>query len=321
MRRLAIWTTAALAAALCVTPLAADEAKKNKPDQAAKEQSADAAKPSEKNKDSDGVKVVVAKTFRASDITNLDVRNAEGKDVGSISDLVVELNTGEVRYAALSFGGFAGFGDKLFAVPWQALKFKFGEDDHHIVVDVDVDKLENAQGFNEDKWPSKADPKWVVQAEKEADETKDEEAKEKSASADEKPATKEAGDRIVYDAVYRVSSLKGMEVRNKNGEDLGTINELVFDITEGKIAYAALSHGGVLGVGDKLFAVPFEAFTLKHKADEKHFVLNVSEEKLSTAEGFDESHWPDTANPEWAANVDRHFEVSRKPKNSDVKRE
>src|SRR5687768_3742813 len=71
------------------------------------------------------VKVEVATSFRSSELIGMEVRDRTGKDLGKIEDLVVELNSGDIRYAALSFGGFAGFGDKLFAVPWQSMTFKF----------------------------------------------------------------------------------------------------------------------------------------------------------------------------------------------------
>src|SRR5688572_7394763 len=57
-------------------------------------------------------KVVIATNFRSSELIGMPVRNRAGKDVGKIEDFVVELNSGDVRYAAVSFGGFAGFGNK-----------------------------------------------------------------------------------------------------------------------------------------------------------------------------------------------------------------
>lgn len=58
------------------------------------------------------------------------------------------------------------------------------------------------------------------------------------------------------------SSIVGDDVRNTSGDDLGTITDLMIDLTDGAVRYAVLSFGGVLGMGDKLFAVPFGAFTL-----------------------------------------------------------
>src|SRR5262245_21409012 len=56
--------------------------------------------------------------------------------------------------------------------------------------------------------------------------------------------------------VVRASEIIGTSVKNKAEEDLGSINDLVIDPVDGQIAYAAVSMGGFLGVGDKLFAVP-----------------------------------------------------------------
>jgi hypothetical protein len=59
----------------------------------------------------------------------------------------------------LSFGGFLGIGDKLFAIPWQALQLD--PDNKCFVLDVDKEMLDNAPGFDKDHWPSMADPQWA----------------------------------------------------------------------------------------------------------------------------------------------------------------
>ena len=53
------------------------------------------------------------------------------------------------------------------------------------------------------------------------------------------------------------STIEGTGVQNAAGEDLGEINELMIDLEKGRIAYAVLSFGGFLGLGDKLFAIPW----------------------------------------------------------------
>ena len=62
-------------------------------------------------------------------------------------------------------------------------------------------------------------------------------------------------------------------MRNSAGEDLGKIEEIMIDIPTGRVAYAVLSFGGFLGMGNKLFAVPWDAFTVDE--DKKQFILNV----------------------------------------------
>ncbi len=107
---------------------------------------------------------------------------------------------------------------------------------------------------------------------------------------------------------YRLSSLTGMQVRNPNGEELGKIEDYVVDMESGKITYVALSFGGFLGVGDKLFAMPFHAMTLQHDADGNYyFVLAVPKESLEKAPGFDKEHWPNVADPKWSDEIDRYY--------------
>ena len=87
-----------------------------------------------------------------------DVYNLQGEDLGDIKEIMLDMNTGEVSYAVLSFGGFLGLGDKLFAVPWSALKLDTVN--KRFTLDVDKEKLESAPGFDNDDWPDMADPTW-----------------------------------------------------------------------------------------------------------------------------------------------------------------
>jgi sporulation protein YlmC with PRC-barrel domain len=84
------------------------------------------------------------------------VRSAAGADLGSIEEIMLDIETGRIAYAVLSFGGFLGIGDKLFAVPWSALRFDRGE--HEFILDMNRQTLENAPGFDKNHWPDMADP-------------------------------------------------------------------------------------------------------------------------------------------------------------------
>lgn len=108
--------------------------------------------------------------------------------------------------------------------------------------------------------------------------------------------------------VLSASSLSGDKVRNPAGEDLGNIEEIMVDISTGRVAYAVLSFGGFLGMGNKLFAVPWAALTL----DEIHyeFVLNADKQMLEKAPGFDKDNWPDMADPTWGSQVHHYYGVN-----------
>lgn len=97
--------------------------------------------------------------------------------------------------------------------------------------------------------------------------------------------------------VMGASSLIGNDVYNNLEEDIGDIKEIMLDMETGKIAYAVLSYGGLLGVGEKLFAVPWGA--LKLDTVNERFVLNVEKAKLDVAPGFDSDNWPDRPDPAW----------------------
>jgi len=96
-------------------------------------------------------------------------------------------------------------------------------------------------------------------------------------------------------------TLLGNDVYNTEGEDLGDIKEFMLDMASGKVAYAVLSFGGVFGMGDKLFAVPWSALTLD--TENKRFTLKVSKAALKDAPGFDQGQWPSMSDKTWARGV------------------
>jgi len=90
-------------------------------------------------------------------------------------------------------------------------------------------------------------------------------------------------------------------VVNRQDEDLGTLLEIMLDVRAGNISYAVLSYGGILGIGDKLFAVPWEALSLD--TDNHRFILDVAKDRLDAAPGFDKDNWPNMADQTWAKGV------------------
>lgn len=92
----------------------------------------------------------------SSSLTDNDVKNASGKTLGSIKDIMICTETNDVRYYVLSFGGFMGLGDKLFAIPPQAMQID--TENECFILNVTEDQLEKAEGFDKDNWPNFADP-------------------------------------------------------------------------------------------------------------------------------------------------------------------
>jgi sporulation protein YlmC with PRC-barrel domain len=107
--------------------------------------------------------------------------------------------------------------------------------------------------------------------------------------------------------VMAARTLKGDKVINPSGEDLGEIEDIMLDVPGGRIAYAVLSFGGILGMGEKYFAIPWSALTLD--ADRECFVLDIDPDRLKNAPGFDKDHWPSMADPTWASEVYSYYNV------------
>lgn len=106
-------------------------------------------------------------------------------------------------------------------------------------------------------------------------------------------------------ALMGADTLLGNDVYNRDDEDLGDIKEIMIDMNSGRVAYAVLSYGGLLGMGDKLFAVPWAALVLD--TENKRFTLNVPKASLANAPGFDKDNWPSMADKAWATGVHKFY--------------
>ena len=88
------------------------------------------------------------------------------------------------------------------------------------------------------------------------------------------------------------NSIIGDAIENFQGESLGHIDDLMVNLETGQVEYAVVEYGSFLGIGGKLFAIPFNE--LKVNEEKECFVVNRDVEYLKNAPGFDQNHWPDT---------------------------
>lgn len=97
------------------------------------------------------------------------------------------------------------------------------------------------------------------------------------------------------------NTLIGNNVFNHDGVNLGDIKEIMLDMRSGDVSYAVLEFGGFLGMGAKLFAVPWSALTLD--TVEKRFLMDANKSLLKNAPGFEKDDWPDMADPMWEKSI------------------
>ncbi|TWU01734.1 PRC-barrel domain-containing protein [Neorhodopirellula pilleata] len=138
-----------------------------------------------------------------------------------------------------------------------------------------------------------------------------------SVSADEHEVGRTSGsavgtlDDVTAVGQIRASQLIGQNIYNKAEESIGEINDVVMDASTGKIAYVAVSYGGMFGLGDSLFAVPFKAFkcTKEQDGDDYHLCLDVTKQQLENAKGFNQDRWPSAADKQFMAGLNKMYNV------------
>jgi sporulation protein YlmC with PRC-barrel domain len=109
--------------------------------------------------------------------------------------------------------------------------------------------------------------------------------------------------------IVKATNVIGVSVENAQGDSLGEIEDLMLDKLEGTVEYVVLSFGGFLGLGDKLFAMPWSIFT--YNLERECFVINMDQERLENAPGFDRDHWPDVTSPTWSNSINRYYGTQR----------
>jgi sporulation protein YlmC with PRC-barrel domain len=237
------------------------------------------------------------RAFRLTKLVSCNVKNPKGEKIGAIKDIVLDEDENCVAYAVLSFGGFLGVGEKLYVVPFSSLART--SDESFVTLDVTKEQLETAPSFNDSTWPTfdrkygtivneyyKAKPYWSEAA-----------RLDKSALDQE---------HLRARGMCRASKAFGMDVEDAAGKNIGDVDDIVVDDASGRIAYGVLAFGGLLGVGDKLFAIPWRALKPSAK-DEGKLVLDVPKDKLEKAPGFDKKSWPDLADHRWGLDIYRYY--------------
>jgi sporulation protein YlmC with PRC-barrel domain len=185
-----------------------------------------------------------------SNLRGMQVVNAQGEDIGDISDIVIDLNSGKVHAAVLEFGGFLGIGEKNFAFPISELKP--GKERNQVVVNVDKQALESRAGFAKNQWPGMSDGYW--------------------GRVGGKQAAAGGGGKEKMNLV-RASELTGKEVQDRSGQTVGQVRDVVVGLEQGELKniVVAVRDGGQTSVPGK---------AIKAAGTDNRLVLDMSAEQL-----------------------------------------
>ncbi len=241
------------------------------------------------------------------DLIGMKVISEQGESLGKIEDIVVHPG-GQTAYAVLSFGGWLGMGEKLFAMPWTVLRTvepdTAKEDSKRsLVLLLDKQRLEAAPGFDKKNWPTMANPDWAKDVDAFYVNGANTDAKKPVPASARTPGL-----------VWRVSELKGTDVETPTGENLGEIEELAIDV-DGRVSYVALSVGGFLGTGERIVAVPWDSMKYAVDEDDKdEMVITLASTKaqLEQAPQFreGEKHEYKRCDPKWIERIYSHYSIT-----------
>lgn len=261
---------------------------------------------------------------RLDKISSGDVYDNKGEKVGNIKEIVVDTGRGRIGYAVLSFGGFAGIGDKNFAIPWSALHKKTEADNTDKVVysmNVDENRLKNAKGFDENNWPDMADTTWArdihttwdanpywddrddtdvsVRAGREGVDV-DVRDRDREPRLEGTPIAR--GDRGV---MVTASDLVGHKVLDQSGKDIAELEAVMVDVNSGRLVYGIVQVNKMPDFEkDYMHPVPWQLLQVKatsdadargkvlREADGFQVTLNTSVDKLKSGPKFAEREWP-----------------------------
>ncbi|MBA2723629.1 MAG: PRC-barrel domain-containing protein [Methylibium sp.] len=219
---------------------------------------------------------------RASEMIGMSVRNPKGNNIGEIGDMIVDMKTGDVRYAILKFDPGILQGEELYAVPTTELRIAADRDD--VVYNMSEAKLERAKidraGWDDGIWD---DPDYL--------------AKLDTVQGIKQPSR---GARA-----HRASDLIGKDVNSKSGEKIGEIEELIVNMATQKVHYAVLEFDPSLASPEQNYAFPLTSFNLTDGKDE--LVLDITKTKLQAMKSFPDSRYENLNDRVWVADIDRYF--------------
>jgi sporulation protein YlmC with PRC-barrel domain len=210
-------------------------------------------------------------TLLASALLGKELDNLNDEELGSIEDLLIDLNTGEVLFATIEHGGFLDIGDSDFPVPLTAMQW--GAEEDEMIVAISPDMLETFPDID-DNWPGEFGEGWHT----------DLNAFWSNAGFDVSGIQNTQPGTIV-----RASELIGYGVGAADAQGLGNVEDMVIDLANSQVKYMVLSLADAETFGDEWVAVPYNAFNAGAFGDEFVFADDFDRNVLAQAPRIDEA--------------------------------
>lgn len=228
-----------------------------------------------------------AQFIRGADLIGMEVADTSGTSLGTVDEILADQD-GKVVYLLLNYNAMALTERTLIALPWA--DFSLGQADEMLAYSGTATDLDTMQAVNQDDFDA---PGFMWN----------------------NPITGTTGitgtgsttsTTSMDDGYIRLGRFTDFDLRNNEDEDLGEVDDLVFDLQSGTVTHALVNFGGFLGIGEKTIVVPWSQFTVEQTADDQDVLrLNVTKEDLEAAPGVDNVDeilpaWPEQITSNWA---------------------
>ena len=209
----------------------------------------------------------------SADVKSVVIYDMEGNKIGTIDHLMIGKRDGRIRYAVISFGGVMGLGHSHYPIPWNAFGYNIARGGYE--TRITEQQMHDAPAFSDDSWSS---PDWerrlhthygvdgyaVVPMQTTA-----------TASTDSEMLSSE--------------DVEGLEVYDRSGRDIGSIDHLMIEKRTGQVRYSVISFGGFLGLGKSHYPIPWDA--LEYDPSLRGYRTDVAEQQLRDAPEFSDDSW------------------------------
>ena len=223
------------------------------------------------------------------------VRGMNDEKIGEVKDLIIGRSSGRILFVLLGHGGVATIGEKVTAVPYSS--FGWNADKKWLTLAMTAEELKSAPTLDSGEWKTLGDPANsapIYGHYKGADKYKDWSPKDMNSklSPDEH-------------RVLRASDIRGKTLMGSDGREVGNVNDFIVDANSGRIAFVAVTFGGVMGIGSDKVAVPWTSFDVNK--DGRLFVTDIDKETIKAAPRLKESNWGELKDPAFGGRVYKHF--------------
>lgn len=267
-------------------------------------QAPDAAKPKQPEKQpdmKDRIRANETQTIALVPSKWLDdnsVRGLNDEKIGEVKDLILNRLSGRVSFVLLGHGGVATIGEKVTAVPFTA--FGWNADKKWLTLPMTAEQLKSAPTLDSGEWKSLGDPTHVATYYGHYKVTEYRNDRDKIRDKDSASKLGPEEHRVV-----RVSDIRGKTLMGSDGREVGTVNDLVLDANSGRVAFVAVTFGGVMGIGSDKVAVPWSVFDINK--DGRLFVTDIDKETIKAAPRFKESDWGELRDTTFGTRVYKHY--------------